>query len=231
MLVIEDCFLFFFESKVYKIFNWLLLICFQNYGNYVILLFNVICWLGQQVEVLGVEIFFGFLVVEVLYYEDGLVKGVVIGNLGINKEGEFIGDFQLGMELYVKYIFFVEGVCGYLGKQIIVKYKFDVGCDLQIYVIGIKELWEVKFEVYQFGLVVYIVGWLLVNDIYGGFFLYYLENNQVVVGYVVGLVYQNLYFLFFEEFQCYKIYLEICKFFEGGKCIFYGVCVIMVGGV
>ncbi|NUT60946.1 electron transfer flavoprotein-ubiquinone oxidoreductase [Herbaspirillum sp. C9C3] len=229
--VSEDRFLFLSETKAYKTPNWLLPTCFQNHGNYVISLSNVTRWLGQQAEALGVEIFPGFPAAEVLYHEDGSVKGVATGNMGINKEGEPTGDFQLGMELHAKYTFFAEGARGHLGKQLIARYKLDAGRDPQTYAIGIKELWEVKPEVHQPGLVVHTAGWPLANDTYGGSFLYHLENNQVAVGYVVGLAYQNPYLSPFEEFQRYKTHPEIRKFFEGGKRISYGARAITAGGV
>lgn len=229
--VICDEFLFLSEIGLCSMFNVLLLECFYNEGNYIISLGEVICWLVQQVEVLEVVIFFGFVVVEVLYGDNGEVIGVVIGDMGIEKDGSIGLVFECGMVLYVRYMVFVEGVCGYFGCQLIVCYKLDEGKDLQVYGIGIKELWQIDLVRYELGLVVYVVGWLLDSDIYGGVFFYYVDGGKVVIGYVVGLDYKNFWLSLFEEFQCFKIYLDICKYLEGGICIGYGVCVIIVGGL
>ncbi|RFB71180.1 MULTISPECIES: electron transfer flavoprotein-ubiquinone oxidoreductase [unclassified Herbaspirillum] len=229
--VTEDRFLFLSATKAYKTPSWLLPTSFQNHGNYIVSLSNVVRWLGQQAEALGVEIFPGFPAAEVLYDSDGAVKGVATGNMGINKDGKPTDEFQLGMELHAKYTFFAEGARGHLGKQLISKYKLDAGKDPQTYALGIKELWEVRPEVHQAGLVVHTAGWPLDNDTYGGSFLYHLENNQVAVGYVVGLAYQNPYISPFEEFQRYKTHPEIRKFFESGKRLSYGARAITAGGL
>jgi electron-transferring-flavoprotein dehydrogenase len=229
--VSEDRFLFLSASKAYKTPSWLLPACFQNHGNYVISLANVARWLGQQAEALGVEIFPGFAAAEILYNEDGSVKGVATGNMGINREGEPTGAFQLGMELHAKYTFFAEGARGHLGKQLISKYKLDAGRDPQTYGLGIKEIWEIDPKMHQPGLVVHTAGWPLDGKTYGGSFLYHLENNQVAVGYVVGLGYENPYLSPYEEFQRYKTHPEIRKFFEGGKRLAYGARAIAAGGL
>lgn len=229
--VTEDRFLFLSETKAYKTPNWMLPACFQNHGNYVISLANVVRWLGQQAEALGVEIFPGFPAAEILYNEDGSVKGVATGNMGVNREGEPGPAFQLGMELHAKYTLFAEGARGHLGKQLIAKYKLDAGKDPQTYGIGIKELWEIDPAKHQPGLVIHTAGWPLDNATYGGSFLYHLENNQVAVGYVVGLGYENPYLSPYEEFQRYKTHPEIRQFFEGGKRIAYGARAITAGGL
>ncbi|PFH04646.1 electron-transferring-flavoprotein dehydrogenase [Collimonas sp. PA-H2] len=229
--VSEDRFLFLTEKKAYKTPNWMLPACFQNHGNYVISLANVVRWLGQQAELLGVEIFPGFPAAEVLYNEDGSVKGVATGNMGVDRHGQPTDAFQLGMELHAKYTLFAEGARGHLGKQLMAKFDLNKGKDPQTYAIGIKELWEIDPKLHQPGLVVHTAGWPLDTQTYGGSFLYHLENNQVAVGYVVGLAYENPYLSPYEEFQRYKTHPEISKFFQGGKRISYGARAITAGGL
>jgi electron-transferring-flavoprotein dehydrogenase len=229
--VTEDRFLFLSETGALKTPNWMMPPCFQNHGNYVISLGNVVRWLGQQAEALGVEIFPGFAAAEVLYNEDGSVRGVATGNMGVDREGKPSGAFQLGMELHAKYTLFSEGSRGHLGKQLMAKYDLNKGRDPQAYGIGIKELWEIDPALHQPGLVVHTAGWPLDAETYGGSFLYHLENNQVAVGYVVGLAYSNPYLSPFEEFQRYKTHPEIRKFFVGGKRISYGARALTAGGL
>jgi electron-transferring-flavoprotein dehydrogenase len=229
--VTEDRFLFLTENDAYKAPNWMLPACFQNHGNYVISLANVVRWLGQQAEQLGVEIFPGFAAAEVLYGEDGAVKGVATGNMGVGRDGTPTPAFQLGMELHAKYTLFAEGARGHLGKQLIAKYDLSRGKDPQTYGLGIKELWEIDPAKHQPGLVIHSAGWPLDSKTYGGSFLYHLENNQVAVGYVVGLAYENPYLSPYEEFQRYKTHPAIKTFFEGGKRIAYGARAITAGGL
>ena len=229
--VTEDRILFLTETKAYRAPNALVPACFENHGNYVISLGNVVRWLGQQAESLGVEIFPGFPAAEVLYNEDGSVKGVATGNMGVDREGNPKADFQLGMELHAKYTLFAEGSRGHLGRQLIARYDLNKGKDPQSYSIGIKELWEIDPAKHQPGLVIHTTGWPLKSDTYSGSFLYHLENNQVVVGYVIGLSYQNPYLSPYEEFQRYKTHPAIRTFFEGGKRISYGARAITCGGL
>jgi electron-transferring-flavoprotein dehydrogenase len=229
--VSEDRFLFLTESKAYKTPNFLLPACFQNHGNYVVSLANVVRWLGQQAEALGVEVFPGFPAAEILYNEDGAVRGVATGNMGVDRAGQPTAAFQLGMELHAKYTLFAEGSRGHLGKQLIEKFDLNKGKAPQTYGIGIKELWEIDPALHQPGLVIHTAGWPLASDTYGGSFLYHLENNQVAVGYVVGLGYANPYLSPFEEFQRYKTHPEISKFFKGGKRVSYGARAITAGGL
>ena len=229
--VSEDRFLFLTESGAMRTPNWLLPACFQNHGNYIVSLANVVRWLAQQAEALGVEIFPGFAAAEVLYDDQGAVTGVATGNMGVDKQGEATAEFQLGMELRAKYTLFAEGARGHLGKQLIANHKLDAGKDPQTYAIGIKELWEIDPARHQPGLVIHTAGWPLDNDTYGGSFLYHLENHQVAVGYVVGLAYQNPYLSPFEEFQRYKTHPSIRGFFEGGKRLSYGARAITAGGL
>jgi electron-transferring-flavoprotein dehydrogenase len=229
--VTEDRFLFLSETKAYKTPGWMLPECFQNHGNYVISLGNVVRWLGQQAETLGVEVFPGFPAAEILYNDDGSVKGVATGNMGVDREGNPTDAFQLGMELHAKYTLFAEGARGHLGKQLIADFDLNKGRDPQTYGIGIKELWEIDPKLHQPGLVIHTAGWPLDADTYGGSFLYHMEDNQVAVGYVVGLAYENPYLSPYEEFQRYKTHPEIRKFFEGGKRISYGARAIVAGGL
>ena len=229
--VSEDRFLFLGESSARRVPNALLPDCFQNHGNFVVSLGNVCRWLGQQAEELGVEIFPGFAGAEVLYDEKGSVKGVATGNMGVGRDGEHTGQFQPGVELHAKYTFFAEGCRGHLGKQVMEKFQLREGSDPQVYGIGLKELWEIDPAKHQPGLVIHTAGWPLSSDTYGGSFLYHLENNQVAVGFVVGLAYENPWLSPFEEFQRYKTHPEIRKFLEGGKRLSYGARAITAGGV
>jgi electron-transferring-flavoprotein dehydrogenase len=229
--VTEDRVLFLTEKKAYKTPNFALPACFENHGNYIVSLGNVVRWLGQQAESLGVEIFPGFAAAEILYNDDGSVKGVATGNMGVKRDGEAGPDFQLGMELHGKYTLFAEGARGHLGKQLMARFDLNKGKDPQSYGIGIKELWEIDPAKHQPGLVIHTTGWPLDSKTYGGSFLYHLENNQVMVGYVVGLNYENPYLSPYEEFQRYKTHPAIRSFFEGGKRISYGARAITAGGL
>jgi len=226
----EDRFLFLTQSMGVKTPDWLLPDSFKNHGNYIISLSDFTRWLGSQAEALGVEIFPGFAAAEVLFNDQGHVKGIATGNLGIGKDGQVTDQFQLGMELHGKYTIFAEGARGHLGKQLIAKFKLDASSAPQSYGIGIKELWEIDPAVHEEGLVIHTAGWPLSSDTYGGSFLYHMANNQVSVGFVVGLGYKNPYLSPFEEFQRYKTHPSIRKFFENGKRISYGARAITAGG-
>jgi electron-transferring-flavoprotein dehydrogenase len=167
----------------------------------------------------------------VLFQEDGAVKGVATGDMGIGKNGEHTSRYTRGMELHAKYTFFAEGCRGNLGKQLQDKFKLRDGRDHQVHGLGLKELWEIHPEKHVPGLVVHTAGWPLNTDTYGGSFLYHLENNLVAVGFVVGLGYSNPYLSPFEEFQRYKTHAAIRGFFEGGKRIAYGARAIAAGGL
>lgn len=229
--VTEDRFMFLSEASARKVPNWMLPACFQNHGNYVISLANVCRWLGTKAEELGVEIYPGFAASEVLFNEDGSVKGIATGDMGIGKDGEPTDRFQRGMELHAKYTLFGEGCRGHLGKQLQARFKLTDGRDPQVYGIGLKELWEVKPEKHQAGLVIHTAGWPLDNETYGGSYLYHMENNLVSVGFVVGLGYTNPHLSPFEEFQRYKTHPSIRTFFEGGKRVAYGARAIAAGGL
>jgi electron-transferring-flavoprotein dehydrogenase len=229
--VSSDSFLFLTENKAFATPGWMLPGCFQNHGNYIVSLGNVVRWLAQQAESLGVEIFAGFAAAEILYNGDGSVQGVATGNMGVDRQGHPNAAFQLGMELHAKYTFFAEGARGHLGRQLMERYMLNEGKDAQTYGIGIKELWEIDPARHRPGLVLHTAGWPLDRATYGGSFLYHLDNNQVAVGYVVGLGYDNPYLSPFEEFQRYKTHPEIRKFFEGGRRLSYGARAITAGGL
>jgi electron-transferring-flavoprotein dehydrogenase len=229
--VTEDRFLFLTQNSAKQVPNWLLPDNFKNHGNYVVSLANVTRWLGQQAEALGVEIFPGFPAAEVLYTESGAVRGVATGNMGVGKDGEPTGNFQLGMELHAKYTLFCEGARGNLGRQLNDKFKLSRDADPQVHGLGIKELWQIDPSKHKPGLVIHTAGWPLESDTYGGSFLYHMDNNQVMVGFVVGLGYSNPYLSPFEEFQRYKTHPAIRTFLEGGKRVSYGARAIVAGGL
>ncbi|PXW95275.1 flavin-dependent dehydrogenase [Sphaerotilus hippei] len=205
--------------------------CFHNDGNYVVSLGAFTRWLGEQAEALGVEIFPGFTAAEVLHDEQGRVRGVATGNLGLGKDGEPTDHFQLGMELCGKYTIFAEGARGHLGKQLIAHFKLDAGRDPQSYALGIKELWEIDPAKARPGLVVHTAGWPMDTETYGGGFLYHLEGNKVTLGFVTGLDYKNPWLSPFEEMQRWKTHPAIRAHLEGGKRIGYGARAITAGGI
>ncbi len=202
---------------------------FHNDGCYVISLGAVTKWLAEQAEALGVEIFPGFTAAEVLYHDDGSVKGVATGNQGVGKDGEPTDSFQLGMELHAKYTVFAEGARGHLGKQLIAKFDLAKGKDPQSYAIGIKELWEIPADKAKPGLVVHTAGWPIADDTFGGGFLYHLEGNKVTLGFVIGLDYTNPWMSPFEEMQRWKTHPAIKAHIEGGKRLGYGARAINNG--
>ncbi|NCT82333.1 MAG: electron transfer flavoprotein-ubiquinone oxidoreductase [Comamonadaceae bacterium] len=202
---------------------------FHNHGCYVISLSDVVKWMAQQAESLGIEIFPGFAAAEVLYDEQGRVKGVATGNMGQGKDGQPTDHFQLGMELLGKYTVFAEGARGHLGKQLLAKYKLTEGKDTQTFAIGIKELWEIPSTKAQPGKVVHTAGWPMEGDTFGGGFLYHLADNKVTLGFVIGLDYDNPYLSPFEEMQRWKAHPAIRAHIEGGKRIGYGARAINNG--
>ncbi len=237
--VTDDAMVFLGKNSAVRTPNFLLPECFQNHGNYIVSLGNVTRWLAQQAENLGVEIFPGFPAAEILYNENGSVKGVATGNMGIGKEGEPTENFQLGMELHAKYTIFAEGSRGHLGKQLISRFKLDAGKDPQTYGLGVKELWEIDPKRHQPGFVMHTAGWPMDSETYGGAFLYHMENNQVVLGFITGLDYSNPYLSPFEEFQRWKTHPNIRWYLEGdesqgikpAKRISYGARAITAGGI
>ncbi|HZY20566.1 MAG TPA: electron transfer flavoprotein-ubiquinone oxidoreductase [Ramlibacter sp.] len=232
--VTEDIFLFLGETGAKRTPNFLLPKNFHNDGNYVASLANLTRWLAQQAEALGVEIFPGFPAAEVLYNDDGSVRGVATANMGVGKDGQPTENFQLGMELHAKYTVFAEGSRGHLGRQLISRFKLDAGRDPQSYSIGIKEVWEIDPSRHQAGLALHSAGWPLDEMTYGGSFLYHMEDNQIAIGFVVGLDYSNPYLSPFEEFQRFKTHPNIRWYFEGpkgAKRLGYGARALTVGGL
>ena len=205
--------------------------CLINHGNYIVRLGNVVKWLGEQAEALGIEVYPGFAGAEILFDKAGSVKGVATGDMGVGRDGEPGPNYQPGMELHAKYTLFAEGCRGHLGKQLEARFNLRDGADPQTYGIGIKELWEVKPENHRPGLVVHTAGWPMDNATYGGGFVYHLEDNLVAVGFVVGLGYTNPHLSPFEEMQRYKTHPEIRKYLEGGKRLAYGARAIAAGGL
>ena len=202
----------------------------HNEGNYIISLGNLCRWLATQAEELGVEIYPGFAAAEVLYDDNGRVVGVATGSMGIGNDGEPTDNFQLGVELRAKEILFGEGCRGSLTKTLIERFNLREGHDPQTYGIGIKELWEIDPAKHSEGKIIHTIGWPLSSDTYGGSFLYHLENNQVAVGFVIGLDYDNPFLSPFEEFQRFKTHPDIRPFFEGGRRIAYGARALNEGG-
>lgn len=203
----------------------------NNDGNYIVSLGNVCRWLGEQAEALGVEVYPGFAVAEVLYHEDGSVKGVATGDMGVAKDGSHKPSYTPGMELHAKYTFFAEGCRGSLSGQLMDRFNLRDGVEPQTYGIGIKELWEIDPAQHKPGLVVHTQGWPLDSKTAGGGFIYHLENNQVAIGFVVALDYENPYLSPFDEMQRFKTHPAIAPMFEGGRRICYGARAINEGGL
>jgi electron-transferring-flavoprotein dehydrogenase len=202
----------------------------NNHGNYIISLGNLCRWLAEQAEAMGVEIYPGFAAAEVLYAEDGSVRGIATGDMGIGKDGEPTANHAPGIELHAKQTVFSEGCRGSLTKTLFETFNLRDGVDPQTFGIGIKELWEVDPAVHQEGLVLHTIGWPVDSSTYGGSFLYHLDNNQISVGYVIGLDYQNPHLSPFDEFQRFKTHPKIRHFFEGGRRVAYGARAINEGG-
>ena len=237
--VTEDAMVFLGEKSGLRTPNAFLPACFQNHGNYIISLSDFTKWLAQQAENLGVEIFPGFPAAEVLYNENGSVRGVATGNLGVGKDGEPTENFQLGMELLGKYTVFAEGARGHLGRQLIARFKLDEGKDPQTYGLGVKEVWEIDPKRHQPGFVLHTAGWPMKSDTYGGAFLYHMEDNKISMGFITGLDYSNPYLSPFEEMQRWKLHPNVRWYLEGdeakgikpAKRIGYGARAITAGGL
>ena len=229
--VVEDEVLMLGAEKSWRTPKFFIPDCLHNGGNYIVRLGSLTKWLGEQAEALGVEIFPGFAAAEVLFSDDGKVLGVATGNVGIGRDGEPTADFQLGMELHARYTVFAEGSRGHLGKQVIARFRLDGGKDPQSYALGVKELWEIDPAKAKPGLVVHTAGWPMDNATYGGGFLYHLDGNQVALGFVTGLDYQNPWLSPFEEMQRWKTHPAIRATLEGGKRIGYGARAITAGGL
>jgi len=222
------------EEKGTKLPNFLVPKTMHNEGNYIISLGNLCRWMAQQAENLGVEVYPGFAAQEALIDESGVVRGILTGDLGVDREGNpKEGFFTPGMELRGKYTLFAEGCRGHIGKQLINRFNLNSDADAQHYGIGIKEIWDIDPAKHEEGLVVHTAGWpldVLGNENTGGSFLYHLENNQVVVGLIVDLSYSNPHLSPFDEFQRYKHHPYIKQYLEGGKRVSYGARAIAKGG-
>ena len=228
--VVDDRFYVLGPKGALRMPNFLMPPLMNNHGNYAVSLGNVCRWLGTQAENLGVEIYPGFACSEVLYRENGSVRGVVAGVMGIAKDGTHKPDYQPGMELIGKYVFIAEGVRGSLAKEIIEKYKLSDGREPQKFGLGMKELWEVKPENHKQGQVTHTMGWPLGAKAGGGSFMYHLEDNLVSIGFVVHLNYQNPYLYPYMEFQRFKHHPLISHVLEGGRRVAYGARAITEGG-
>ena len=203
----------------------------KNEGNFIVSLGNLCRWLAEEATSIGVEIYPGFAAAEVLFHENGSVKGVATGDMGLNKDGEKTENYQPGFELHARQTIFAEGCRGSLTKILFDRFDLRSASDPQTFGIGIKELWEVTPEVHKLGAVMHTIGWPLDQKTYGGSFLYHLEDNQVAVGFVIGLDYTNPYLSPFEEFQRFKTHPKIRTVLEGGRRISYGARAINEGGV
>lgn len=220
------------DEKSQKMPHWMVPKSMHNDGNYVISLGNVVRWMGQKAEELEVSIFPGFAASEVLYHEDGTVKGIQTGDMGIGKDGEPTANFTPGYELHAKYTLFAEGCRGHLGKRLIAKFGLDKDADPQHYGIGIKELWEIDPAKHKPGLVMHGSGWPLAETgSSGGWWLYHAENNQVTLGMIVDLSYENPHMYPFMEMQRWKTHPLIKQYLEGGKRISYGARAVVKGGL
>ena len=204
----------------------------HNHGNYIISLGNLCRWLAEQAEALGVEIFPGFAASDVLYHDNGAVKGILTGDMGVAADGSHKDGYMPGMELHGKYTVFAEGCRGHLGKKLIAKFNLDAGKTPQHYGIGIKELWKIPAEQHELGKVVHTAGWPLnESGSAGGSFLYHIEDNQVVLGLITDLSYDNPHVSPFDEFQRYKHHPQISKYLKGGERLSYGARAITKGGI
>ncbi len=226
----DDIYLLQSENDARKIPNALVPKTMHNSGNYIVSMGNVCRWLASQAEALGVEIFPGFSAAS-LIIEDNVVKGIITGDMGLDKHGQQKAGFTPGMELRAKYTLFAEGCRGHLGKELIAHYQLDEGKSPQHYAIGFKEIWDIDPNKHQAGLVLHSAGWPLDKDTSGGGYLYHADNNQVVVGLIIDLNYSNPYLSPFDEFQRYKQHPVISQYLTGGKRVCYGARAIAKGGL
>ena len=229
--VSKEKFLFLGKTKSLSWPTWLLPSVQKNHNNYIISLANLCRWLAEKAEELGVEIFPGFPASEVLFNEDGSVKGVATQDMGIDKEGNKKDSYEPGMELHAKVIVFAEGCRGHLGKQLIKKFELNKGKNPQQHGIGFKEIWEIKDENHEEGLAMHTAGWPLDSKTYGGSFVYHAENKQLFLGYVIGLDYKNPHLSPFDEFQRFKTHPSIKKILTNGKRVSYGARALIEGGI
>ena len=225
-------FLFLTKKKSFKVPNFFLPRSLQNHNNYIISLSNLCKWLGEFAENLGVEIFPGFAASKLIFNEKGEVSGVQTGDMGLDKNGNPKDNFEPGINIKGKVTVLSEGCRGHLGKEVIKKFNLEANNKSpQQYGIGFKEIWEINSENHKLGKVMHSVGWPLENDTYGGSFCYHAENNQIFLGYVIGLDYKNPYLSPYDEFQQFKTHPEIKKILTGGKRISYGARALIEGGI
>ena len=229
--VSKEKFLVLSEKSYFSVPSFLLPPVQHNKGNYITSLANLCRWLGQVAEGMGVEIYPGFAASEILYDEQGKVRGVATNDMGLDINNEKKDSYEPGIELHAKVTVFAEGCRGHLGKQLINNFNLSENSDPQQYGIGLKEIWEVPEENHDEGMVLHSVGWPLENDTYGGSFVYHAENKQIYLGYVIGLDYSNPYLSPFEEFQRFKTHPAIKKMLTGGKRISYGARALIEGGL
>lgn len=228
--VTEDNFYLMGESGQLRLPNLMMPPLMNNHGNFIVSMGNVCRWMAEQAEELGVEIFPGMACSELVFDDDGAVKGVVAGEFGKNADGSMSDSYEPGMELHGKYVFLSEGVRGSLSKQVIAKYDLDEGCEVPKFGLGMKEIWEVKPENHNQGEVTHSLGWPMGFKQSGGSFMYQLENNQVYVGYIIDLNYKNPHLFPYMEFQRFKHHPRISKVLNGGKRVAYGARAVTKGG-
>lgn len=228
--VTEDRFLFLSETKAWAVPEFMLLEPMKNHGNYIVSLGLVCKWLAEQAMALGIEIYPGFAASEVLFGDEGSVIGVTTGDMGVDKNGNPKPNFTPGVALHGKYTLFAEGARGYLAEQLMKQFGLRQQCDPQTYGLGIKELWHVEAKNHHPGLVQHTAGWPLKNDVYGGSFIYHLDNQKVAVGFVVGLDYSNPYLDPFMEMQRFKTHPAIAPLFTDAKRLSYGARALNEGG-
>ena len=227
----EDNFYMLGEAGKIRVPNFPMPPLMSNHGNYIVSMANVCRWMAEQAEELGVEIFPGMACSELVYGENGEIKGVVAGEFGISPDGTKGDSYEPGMELHGKYVFLSEGVRGSLSKQVIAKYELDAGKEPQKYGLGMKEIWEIDPAKHKEGTVTHTMGWPLNNNAGGGSFIYHIENNQVYVGFVVHLGYKNPHVFPYMEFQRFKHHPMVAELLKGGKRVAYGARAITEGGL
>ncbi len=228
--VTKDHFYLLGSAGKIRIPNFLMPPLMNNHGNYIVSMGNVCRWMAEQAEELGVEIFPGMACSELVYGEDGELKGVVAGEFGKNADGTLSDAYEAGMELHGKYVFLSEGVRGSLTKEVIARYDLDADCDVAKFGLGMKEIWEVDPAKHREGTVMHTAGWPLNSNAGGGSFIYHLDNNQVYVGFVVHLNYANPHLYPYMEFQRFKHHPMVADLLEGGKRVAYGARAITEGG-
>ena len=229
--VLKEKFLFLTKKYSFSWPTWFLPSVQKNHKNYIISLANLCRWLAEQAEDLGVEIFPGFAASEILYNEDGSVKGVQTGDMGVSKDGNQKDTYEPGINLHGKVTVFAEGCRGHLGKKLIKKFNLDENKSPQQYGIGFKEIWDIDPKKHHEGTVMHTVGWPLNNSTYGGSFCYHSDNNQIFIGYVIGLDYQNPHLSPYDEFQRFKTHPSISKILSSGKRVSYGARALIEGGL